>query len=401
MSLKRFFLIIFALLGFSACKVSKVATSSTSGQPQDTVVTKIDSSAILPKPIYVTVKGDTLESLDSVVEINVQRLIKDTLSFVGVGDIMMGTNYPNEHYLPPNQGKSLLEEAAELLKDADVTFGNLEGVILNEGGTPKYCKNPKVCYLFRSPEYMVSNLKAVGFDVVSLANNHAGDFGDEGRRNTMRILDSLSIQHAGQEAKPYATFMIEGMKYGFAAFAPNTGTISINDIPRAKAIIAHLDSISDVVIASFHGGAEGSKHQHVTRETEIFYGENRGNVYEFAHELIDSGADIIFGHGPHVSRAVEVYKQRFIAYSLGNFCTYARFNLKGDNGLAPLIKVFTNSKGEFLYGRISPFVQKGAGWPVHDPDNRVIERIRQLTTEDFPESVISIDDGGFIRYIVR
>ena len=88
--------------------------------------------------------------------------------------------------------------------------------------------------------------------------------------------------------------------------------LSIHDYEKATAIIEHLDSISDVVIVSFHGGAEGSKYQHVSRKNEFFYGEDRGNVYEFARRMIDAGADVIFGHGPHVTRAVDVYKKRFI-----------------------------------------------------------------------------------------
>ncbi|MDX1630169.1 MAG: CapA family protein, partial [Fulvivirga sp.] len=296
-------------------------------------------------------------------------------------------------------GTKLLEEVSPVLQNADVTFGNLEGVILNEGGDPKYCKNPKLCYIFRSPEYMVQNLKDAGFDVLSTANNHAGDFGDPGRKNTMRVLDSLEIAHAGLTSRPYTLFTVDGIKYGFAAFAPNTGTTSIHDHDNARRIMMHLDSLSDITIVSFHGGAEGSKYQHVNRQTEYFYGENRGNVYQFAHDLIDAGADIVFGHGPHVTRAVEVYKNRFIAYSLGNFCTYARFNLRGDNGLAPIIKLHTLRNGEFIKGEVIPIIQRAPGGPEIDIEKRVIKKLQYLTQKDFPEVPINIDDTGIITYI--
>ena len=384
------FVIIFFL---SACKVSQ-KTSTKSNTPE------IDSSAIAQIDT-ILVKPDTLiaEVIQDSVEIQVHRLIKDTVSIIGVGDIMMGTNFPEEWYLPANEGRDLLTEVNPILRNADVTFGNMEGVILNEGGNPKYCKDPKVCYIFRSPEYLAQNLQTAGFDVMSTANNHAGDFGDPGRKNTMRTLDSLGIHNAGQTIRPYTTFMIDGMKYGFTAFSPNTGTMSINDISKAQEIVAHLDSISDIVIVSFHGGAEGSKYQHVPRKNEYFYGENRGNVYLFAHEMINAGADVILGHGPHVTRAVEVYNKRFIIYSMGNFCTYARFNLRGDNGLAPIVKVFTNGEGEFLKAEITPIIQKAPGGPSIDPEGRVIKRIQELTAEDFPESEIKIDDSGIITYI--
>ncbi len=325
----------------------------------------------------------------------------DTITLVGVGDIMLGTNFPDPSYLPPNEGRGMLREVSPYLQNADVTFGNVEGVILNEGGDAKKCKDPSICYIFRSPEYMAQRFVEAGFDVMSTANNHAGDFGDPGRKNTQRVLDSLSIVHAGQQNTPYSFFVRKGLLFGFAAFSPNTGTMSINDIPGARAIVAHLDSLADIVIVSFHGGAEGSDYQHVTRENELFYGENRGNVYAFSHAVIDAGADVVFGHGPHVTRAVEVYKDRFIAYSLGNFATYARFNLRGENGLAPIMKVYTRPDGTFISGEIIPVIQLGAGIPSTDSQGRVIKVIQELTKKDFPEGQLSIDDTGRIHYLPK
>lgn len=373
---------------FSACKVAQKPGSSRD-EPD---IAQLDTGRV---------EADTViaEYIPDTVEIKVHRVVKDTVSIIGVGDIMLGTNYPETWYLPPNQGRDLLAEVKPILQNADITFGNLEGVLLNEGGDPKYCKDPKICYIFRSPEYLAQNFVDAGFDVMSTANNHAGDFGDPGRLNTMKTLDSLGIEHAGLLTKPYTTFEREGMKYGFAAFAPNTGTVSIHDLDNAAKIVSYLDSISDIVIVSFHGGAEGNKYQRVTRENEYFYGENRGNVYKFAHHVIDAGADIVFGHGPHVTRAVEVYKDRFITYSLGNFATYARFNLRGDNGLAPIIKVLTNSEGKFLKAEVTPIIQRAPGGPSIDPEGQVIRLLQQLTEKDFPEVKIKIDDSGIITYI--
>lgn len=383
--------ILLVLILFSACKATRTTTKTTKTAEDTVGVVRADTVVQSPD----TISSQVQDSVD----LKVYRVLKDTLAIIGVGDIMMGTNFPETWYLPPNHGLDLFAEVEPILQNADVTFGNLEGVILNDGGDPKHCNDPKLCYIFRSPEYLAQNFVNAGFDVMSTANNHAGDFGDPGRLNTMRVLDSIGIYHAGLLEKPFTTFEVDGMRYGFAAFAPNVGTVSINDIAGAKKIVAHLDSISDVVIVSFHGGAEGSKYTHVPRENEYFYGENRGNVYLFAHQVIDSGADIVFGHGPHVTRAVEVYNDRFIAYSLGNFCTYARFNLRGDNGLAPIIKVLTNSEGKFLQAKITPIIQKGSGVPKIDPAKRVISRIQELTKKDFPESKIKIDDSGIITYI--
>lgn len=346
--------------------------------------------------IYITQTGDTLLNLNSEIDIPIFRLIKDSITFIGVGDIMMGTNYPDKNLLPINDGIDLLKDVNSILQDADITFGNLEGVFLNSGGTPKYCSNENLCFAFRTPESYITHLVSAGFDVMSTANNHAGDFGNTGRENTMRVLDSVGIEHAGLLLKPYTTFKKEGIKYGFAAFAPNTGTQSINDLDEAKKIVQHLDSISDIVIVSFHGGAEGSKHQHVTKKREIFYGENRGNVYEFSHSMIDAGADIIFGHGPHVTRAMEIYKERFIAYSLGNFCTYGRFNVSGANGIAPIVKLWTNMEGEFLKGHITPIKQTKKTGPEIDGNKEVFHYINTLIREDFPKSQLKVGDKGEI-----
>ena len=336
-----------------------------------------------------TIKKDTLAV----------RVKKDTLTIIGVGDIMMGSNYP-ENMLPLNDGAFLLKEVEPILKDADVTFGNLEGTLLNEGGTAKTCRDPKVCYVFRTPVVYVQNLQNAGFDIMSLANNHAGDFGETGRRSSIKTLEDAGIKHAGQITHKLTVFEKDSIRYGLVAFAPNSGCVSLNDMEGARTLVLHLDSIVDVVIVSFHGGAEGAQYQNVPRTNELFHGENRGDVYKFSHTLIDAGADIVFGHGPHVTRAVEVYNDRFIAYSLGNFCTYRGISVAGINGLAPIIKVYTTNTGKFLQAKITPTYQTyGSGVKV-DPQNQVIKKIQELTKKDFPETKIRIAENGLITYLV-
>lgn len=353
---------------------------------------------VLQDTLAVTIPEltDTIPSQQSDSTFHVQK--KDTVTVIGVGDIMMGTNYPEDR-LPPGDGDFLMRDVAGILRDADITFGNLEGTLLDSGGTPKRCSNPKVCYAFRSPVRYVKNLVDAGFDLVSLANNHAGDFGNEGRKSTMQALDSVGIPHAGQVTRPFTMLEQDGITYGLAAFAPNSGCVDINDLEGARSIVAHLDSLCDIVIVSFHGGAEGAKFQNVPRTNEIYYGENRGNVYRFSHALIDAGADLIFGHGPHVTRALEIYKNRFISYSLGNFCTYKGISVNGVNGLAPIIKVFTDSKGNFFKAQITPTYQTYATGVQVDPQKQVIKILQDLTKKDFPECPVHIDDNGLITYL--
>ncbi|MDR1225345.1 MAG: CapA family protein [Prevotellaceae bacterium] len=321
----------------------------------------------------------------------------DTLTIAAVGDIMMGTAYPGREYLPPNNDcLPLMANVKPYLQKADVTFCNLEGPLTDSLKNVKTCKDPDVCYAFAMPTAYASCLADAGFDLVSVANNHTGDFGDAGRGSTAEALKKQGIAYAGLISCPTAIIERNGAKIGFCAFAPNSGTCRLNDYSAAERIVRGLDSICDVVIVSFHAGAEGAGMHHVTRQTEMFVGENRGNVYEFTRRMIDAGADVLLGHGPHVTRAVDLYKGRFIAYSMGNFCTYSRINLNGMNGLAPLINLEVNKKtGEFLGGKIIPTYQDKAALGVQiDEQPRVIKEIQQLTEADFPETMISIANDG-------
>ena len=318
---------------------------------------------------------------------------------IGVGDMMLGTNYPSSAHLPANGGKDLLTEVTPILQNADVTFGNLEGTLLDSGGKVKRCSNPAVCYAFRSPESYVDHLTNAGFDVVSIANNHTGDFGGEGRKKTKEVLKNAGIAFAGLAGSDEVAFFERaGKKFGFCAFAPNSGTCDVRNLSYAKKIVEQVAAQSDIVIVSFHGGAEGIKNQHVTRKTEKYYGENRGNVHAFAHAVVDAGADIVFGHGPHVTRALELYNGRIISYSLGNFCTYGRFNLRDAAGIAPILKVHTTGDGQFVYGELTPIYQGKTHGPRIDSKKRAITKLKELTLADFPETMLEIyEDGTVMR----
>ena len=343
----------------------------------------------------------------SVCEITAQEVDKSTLkrglSFIGVGDMMLGTHFPSPKHLPPNNDPwPLMKEAQPVFATADVVFGNLEGAFLDEGEVFKRCRDTTKCYAFKMPAHYAPVLKKMGFNLINLANNHIRDFGPPGMIMTRQLLDSLEIPYAGLLDKPIDILEIEDMKVGLCGFSPNTGTVKIGDINNAMRIVKELKHNCDFVVVSFHGGAEGADHQHVTREEELFYGENRGNVHAFSHAVIDAGADVVFGHGPHVTRSIEIYKGRFIAYSLGNFCTYSRFNLTGANALTPIIQIWTDETGRFEKGQIHAFRQiKGAG-TFPDPAGRIIHKIKDLTRMDFPEltrSLVIEKDGSF--YMVQ
>ena len=317
---------------------------------------------------------------------------KDTINLIAVGDIMMGTNFPNKSYLPNNDGADIFNNVVSFLNKGDITFGNLEGVIGN-GGVPKSCNNPKYCYTFRMPEHYISHIKNAGFDLLSIANNHANDFGLDGRKKTASVLKTAGINFAGSLEKPYVIFTKKNIKYGFLSAAPNSGCFNMKNYSKAVEYINLLDSLCDIVIVSFHAGAEGYKATHTPKTDEIYLGYNRGNVYKFSHMCIDAGADILLGHGPHVTRAVELYKNRFITYSMGNFCTYARFNLKGPSGVSPILDLKVNNKGEFISAKVIPIKQLGEGIPVYDSLKLAWKYIVELSKEDFPESNLYFDNN--------
>ena len=331
----------------------------------------------------------------------------ETVRIVAVGDIMMGTAFPDSTYLDPRivPGVSPEEligaDLVEVLRSGDVVFGNLEGALFDEGGESKRCRNMDACYAFRSPEWYAGLLAGMGFNLMSLANNHSGDFLEAGRATTIAALEEHGIVYGGLAQAGAITGTLElddGTRVGLAGFSPNKGTISIHDLDGLRRLVAELDRTHDLVIVSFHGGAEGADRTHVTREPEEFYGERRGNVYEFAHAAVDAGADVVIGHGPHVPRAVEIYRDRFIAYSLGNFWTWARFNLRGPNGLAPLLDLEVDRQGRLIAARVVSARQTGLGSPRLDPGGRAARLIAELARADLPGAALEFAADGRISW---
>lgn len=337
-----------------------------------------------------TVKKPTLKITELPVITN-----HDTVCIAAVGDIMLGTAYPNTNQLPPDSARNSFSSCLKDLRDADVTFGNLEGTLADTGSARKK-KDQSIAHFFRMPTNYGQVIKDAGFDVLSIANNHIGDFGDSGKVRTVKALESYGFHYAGLLSCPSTVFTINGVRYGFCAFAPNASVVPILDLKNEARLISDLKQRCDILIVSFHGGAEGAAFEHVPFQCESYVGEKRGDVHLFAHTAIDAGADLVLGNGPHVSRAMENYKNRLIAYSLGNFCTYKDVSVSGVCGLAPLLKVRLNKKGEFLDGRIIAFKQTHADGLVRDTLNKVVARIKNLTETDFPASGLKISNDGMI-----
>jgi hypothetical protein len=317
-----------------------------------------------------------------------------SLRLRAVGDVMLGTDFP-AGVLPPEDGATVMAQVYELLGDADLTFANLEGPVC-DGGETRKCnpdKPPGSCYAFRSPARYGAYLQRAGVDVVSTANNHSGDFGDFCRDQTETNLDALGIAHSGRPGD-VAQLEHDGLRIALIGFHASAATHDVRDIPVAEGLVRGLAAQHDIVIVSFHGGAEGNKALHVPRGSETYYGEDRGDLRAFSHAVVDAGADLVIGHGPHVLRGMEVYQDRLIAYSLGNFATYGRFNLSGNLGIGAVLEARLDREGRFQGGRLFATRQEGEGIAVPDPEARAIDLVRQLSTSDFPGTAVRVAQDG-------
>lgn len=321
------------------------------------------------------------------------------ITIAAVGDMMLGTDYPENH-LPDDDGVGFLSAVTPILSGADITFGNLEGVLLDGGEPGKKCSNPDACYLFRSPSRYIEHFKAAGFDVLSLANNHARDFGDEGRLACMRTIAAAGLYHSGLEGD-FASMSVDGLKVAVLAFAVTKNSNMMLDYELAKTTVEEQSESHDIVIVSFHGGAEGRDFTHVPFAEEEYFGEPRGDVARFSRMMVRAGADLVLGHGPHVVRAMENYNGRLIAYSLGNFATYYGISVEGIKGIAPILVVTLNGNGEFVEGKIHSTIQWRPDGPSIDPRNRAFNLLRDLSHEDLGKPGIQFGADGEILPISR
>ncbi|MDD6783286.1 MAG: CapA family protein [Prevotellaceae bacterium] len=343
-------------------------------------------------------KSDTV--CDSVADTTSSQSIK-ILTLAFVGDVMMGTNFPDNSYITKDRGKSLFADSREILRKADLAIANHEGTIYDGAeGELRKMTNPRTYYIFRTPGDHVANLVDAGFDVVGIANNHSNDFGITGRKLTLKTLREAGLGVSGIKGMAEECVVErKGVKCGYLQFAAAcTNTLDLNNFEEVDRYIAALRPKCDVLIVGFHGGAEGAGFTHVPKTTEYYVGEKRGDVVAFAHRCIDKGADVVVGHGPHVPRALELYKDKIIAYSLGNFCTPYRMSYSGACGLAPLLTVEINAdNGTFSCGRIYSFRQQRGVGPRLDPDNAAARLMKSLTETDFPEANLWISEEGDIN----
>ncbi|MBR3831931.1 MAG: CapA family protein [Muribaculaceae bacterium] len=345
------------------------------------------------------VTNDSIANNDSVEK--EKRVLPSEIKVMMMGDIMPGTQHPFNNrnaYLTNDDGKSLFNSVIPIIKEGDFIVGNLEGTFVDRSSSNDKHVNPSSQYVFMIPTRYAKLFKDAGFTALSVINNHANDMKNLGIESTRKTLKEIGMPYSGFKADGgYTIIDKDSVRYALCAFATSANGNHIDDIENSKKIVAEAKTKADIVIVSFHGGNEGKNARHVPKKREFFRsGASRGDVYKFARACVDAGADIVFGHSPHVCRAMEIYNGHIIAYSLGNFCTPYRMNVSGISGYAPLLEVTVDSEGKFVKGKIHSFRQAKGRGPALDPTNAAAKEIRTLSKEDMPQTYPQISDNGEI-----
>ena len=351
---------------------------------------------------------------------------RGSVSLTFVGDINLGTlTLPDG--VPPDEGRRLFEASRPELQ-ADLVVGNFEGVLGDSGVTYK-CgpegrrvpapdtvvakpppprrkavksrrpEPPQLCYAFLTPPALAPRLVEAGFTHLNLANNHANDFGSEGRATTERILDSIGVRTYG----PLGSIAVDTIRrgdsvttVGLVGFTTYPHSYDLLDIARSAAVVDSVRDLVDLLVVTFHGGAEGSRALHVPVAAESLGREPRGDLRAWARAVVDAGADAVVGHGPHVLRGIEYYRGKLIAYSMGNFLTYRGFNLAGPLGQTGVLRLQAGPEGAWERIRLSPMTQFPGSGPAPDTSGVVLELVRRLSREDFGESAARVGENGEI-----
>jgi hypothetical protein len=317
-------------------------------------------------------------------------LSKRSVTIAWVGDTVLASKYG----VPPAGGRASMAPVTGPLRSADLTFGNLEETLSALPDTK--CGGSPNCFAFQAPPSMAKLMTTAGFDIVNLANNHADDFGPAGQRSTERALRAAGIRWTGRPGQ-IAIMRRGGLRIALLGFAPYKWAARLEHIRVAQALVRKAAREADLVVVAMHAGAEGSGATHVPHGTETFLGENRGNSRAFSHAVVDAGADLVVGSGPHVIRGVERYHGRLIAYSLGNFAGYKNFGTGGTLSLSAILSVQLRGDGALVGGTWTSLLLDGSALPHLDPANASARLVAQLSREDFGAAAATIAPDGAIR----
>jgi poly-gamma-glutamate synthesis protein (capsule biosynthesis protein) len=254
-------------------------------------------------------------------------------SIILVGDILLA--FKAKPILEKHGYGHPFQHLKAFLSEAEVVIGNLEFPISNSG---KAWEKKK--FTFRAPPQAIKGLLSGGINVVSLANNHILDYGPEALSDTLFFLKkhNISFTGAGQnlfEAREPVIKIVSGARVGILAYSLTQPESFYAGVKKSGTAPAYLNYLKEdikklrkkveIVIISFHWGKEYS-----SQPTQY--------QINLAHQTVNFGADVVFGHHPHVIQGVEIYQGKLIAYSLGNF-TFGSYNRGAKIGLILKLKI--------------------------------------------------------------
>lgn len=249
---------------------------------------------------------------------NLDRIISESsVTILNFGDVMFDRGVRNIIENRKRDPFEYIKKDLDLLK-SDVFIVNLEGPIVEMDRS--LCQQK--AYNFQFAPSTTEILKSIGVNMVTIANNHSYDCLMPGYESTIRYLNSSGILFMGEKEyeKSYTTKVISGKKVAFVGMDETVQPIPVSGFYE---VVRKLKNENDIVVVNIHWG------------TEYMLSANENQI-EIAHRLVDSGADVIFGHHPHVVQNMEVYKGRAIFYSLGNFVFDQNF---GDTTVGLGVKV--------------------------------------------------------------
>ena len=357
--------------------VAMLTAGCTSNPPPEPSVT---TPSALPSPV-----GPTTPTIPA----DAPLLEAKTLKLAWVGDVNFGTKGRQ----PPGGVGTIFANLTDHLK-SDLTMGNLE-TVLGTAPLTRCSLGTASCYMFEAPPDTAAVLKDVGFSALNLANNHTLDAGTDGMEQTKAALRDAGLVWVGEPGQiTYVT--AAGVDVALLGFGPNETSSDCRDLPTAQKMVQEAKQHAQVVVVMIHMGQEGVAHEHLQPGHEIFEGWDRGDTMEFAHGVIDAGADLVVGSGPHVLRGMQWYKGRLIAYSLGDFSGYNTLPTSGDFGLSGILNVTLDPAGGFIGGSVTPLRLVATGTPTVDPDGRAWTLMNSLSSADFGDTGAVISADGTI-----
>jgi poly-gamma-glutamate capsule biosynthesis protein CapA/YwtB (metallophosphatase superfamily) len=312
------------------------------------------------------------------------------ITLAAVGDTMMGSP---QYGLPPANGRGLFAATARYLR-ADVSIVDQEGTLTDVGPSKCAGSSSSECFAFETPPSYAANLTAAGFTVANLADNHTLDYGEIGLVDTEAALRRVHLPYTGLPGQ-FAILHVGRVAVAVLGFAPYQWCADSLDLPAVRALVRRAAREADLVIAYFHAGAQGADEIHVGHGPESVFGDPQGDIRVLAHALVDAGADIVIGTGPHVLRGIEFYRGRMIAYSLGNFLGYRGFALGGNLSTSAVLRATITAGGRFVRARLRAVELDGDGVP--SPGGDGVSLVRTVSREDFGRSAARISASGVIR----